>query len=160
MEYEKKLLEEYAVSYFLSELNRIEGQAYVINKHLDKPDFLVNDRLTGEEIGIEVTHLFYDPEEAKMLLDRPRKFDHGSMDIHHLIDRLNRLIQQKAQKAPDYLPISKTILLVRVASPVFDKEDFDRLEQEIIVPENIFWQIWLLFRNSSDVGWGDLKRLK
>ena len=67
---EKEALEEAACLYFIDAYNKEHGTYFEIKEHRDKPDFLAGDHSTSETMGVEVTHLYYDSEEAKTLLGK------------------------------------------------------------------------------------------
>jgi hypothetical protein len=126
----------------------------------DKPDCLVRDKISGISIGIEISHLFYDSKEAKMLLGRSSDKIHGLMNSTAVLQTLNERLKKKCTQAEKYEFEGKMFLVVRVASPIFDKSTFDRFEDDIIVPSNVFDQIWLLFFDFREQEWGELKQLK
>ena len=75
---EKQNLELAACTYFIDSYNTIHRTSFQLIAHQDKPDCLLQDVVTGEQVGVEVTHLYYDTEEAKMVLGRLPKQSHGS----------------------------------------------------------------------------------
>ena len=78
-----------------------------------------------------------------------------------LIEKLNAEMAEKANRAAKYDHEGKLILLIRVASPIFDKQDFEMYEEEIIVPElNTFTEIWLLLWSANTRTYSDLKQLQ
>lgn len=157
---EKWLLEQTAAEYFVAALNDLYATSFQILEHSDKPDIVIGDSNTGRKIGIEVTHLFYNSEEAKALLGKSDNSPNGLEDIRSFIDRLNQLLHQKAQKAKGYNHRSELALLIRVVSPVFSKDYFDRFERLIKVPQPEYKHIWLLFYNFADQKWDLIKTLK
>lgn len=158
---EKQLLEYAACQCFLDTYNRLHQTHFELLEHGDKPDFLVRDSQSSEKIGVEVTHLYYDGKEAKMLLGRRPKEPHGVMTMDQLIAQLNSLLYEKVGRAAKYDFEGRLFLLVRVGSPIFDKADFDMWEDEISVPPfNLFDQIWLLFRNQTNNTFSDLTQIQ
>jgi len=89
--------------------------------------------------------LYYDSKEAKMLLGRSSDKIHGLMKSTAILQTLNERLKKKSTQAEEYKFEGKMFLVVRVASPIFDKSTFDLFEADIIVPSNVFDQIWLLF---------------
>ncbi|MFC2021558.1 hypothetical protein ACFLU1_07280, partial [Chloroflexota bacterium] len=120
----------------------------------------VEDSESGQTIGIEVKHLFYDPDEAKILLGRSTKPNHNQMNTTELITTLNKLLEVAAESAESYDFNEKIFIIIRVASPIFDKSTFDMFEEDIIIPPSVFNEIWLIFYDSSKHAWGNLKYLK
>lgn len=157
---EKVKLERAALNYFLESYNRFKETHLEFKKHSDKPDFIVKDSESNQIVGVEVTHLFYDVDEAKMLLGRSDKDAHGLMNSTELIATLNERLKDKTESAREYKFRDSMFLIVRVASPIFDKSTFDRFEEDILIPLNIFDEIWLVFYDFSRRAWGDLKCLK
>lgn len=96
---EKEALEEAACLYFIDSYNKAHGTHFEIKEHKDKPDFLVEDSSTSETMGVEVTHLYYDSEEAKMLLGRLSLHlrPDNKKNFYALADRLNDLLEKKNQ---------------------------------------------------------------
>ncbi len=158
---EKADLEKAACQYFLDAYNQLHQTTFQVLEHGDKPDFLAQDTGSGEVMGIEVTHLFYDAKEAQMLLGRSPGGAHGRMNIGELITTLNQLLSQKVTQAAKYNFIQKLYLLVRVASPIFDKKDFEIFKDEITFPPgNVLDEVWLLFWNQTTQTYSDLKQIQ
>ena len=158
---EKEELELAACTFFINSYNAIHHTNLEIIQHTDKPDFLLCDANTEEQIGVEVTHLYYDGKEAMMVLGRLSKQPHGVMDISQLVEKLNADMAEKINRAAQYDYEGKLILLIRVASPIFDKQDFEMYQDEIDVPKlNTFSEIWLLFWNQADGNYSDLMQLQ
>jgi len=157
---EKWLMEQTAAEHFVAALNDLYATSYRILEHSDKPDIVIGDINTGRKIGIEVTHLFYNSEEAKALLGKSGNSPNGPEDIRSFIYRLNQLMEQKAQKAKGYNHQSELSLLIRVVSPVFSKDYFDKFERLIKVPRPEYNHIWLLFFNFENQKWDLIKTLK
>lgn len=157
---EKEALEEYAVQNFIEALREQTGISYKIIEHRDRPDLVIENEDTGERLGVEVTHLFYDSQEARIILGRAKEDFHEVEQIDLYIERLNKLLAQKAEKANGYDYKYNNILLVRVVSPVFDINDFDALSDKIKVPDCCYVNIWLLFYDFDHNYWGILKLLK
>lgn len=158
---EKLALELAACTYFIASYNGLHKTKFQIQKHQDRPDFLLKDVDTGEMVGVEVMHLYYDAVEAKMVLGRLSGKLHGVMTISHLIQQLNSDLADKINTAASYDFPGKLILLVRVASPIFDRQDFDMYEDEITVPQpNTIAEIWLLFWDQTTGTYSNLKQIQ
>lgn len=157
---EKKKLEELAGKYFLNSYNKLLDVNFEIKTQREKPDLKIVDKNTNTILGIEITHLYYGTEEAKILFGRTTQSMSSVMKPGHLIENLNGLLKEKVSQVKNYDFPHKILLVIRVASRIFDKSDFDRVEKDIIVPPNIFSEIWLLPRDFEGRGWGDIKKLK
>jgi len=157
---EKWLLEESAARALVATLNAHLGTAYEVVAHGDRPDIVIEDRQSGEKIGVEVTHLFYDQEEARMMLGRSQQLAHSPEYIDEYIRRLNALLRQKAVKAKGYCHDFPLALLIRVASPVFHTHDFRAYVGKIVVPPSDFLYIWLLFYDFRQQRWAVLEQLR
>ena len=157
---EKTKLEKAALDYFVEAYNNRGFTKLKFKKHSDKPDFIVEDSQTNRAIGIEIKHLYYDCDEAKILLDRSDKPIHNMMNSTKIIMKLNKLLQNAAESAKKYGFKDELFLIVRVASPIFDKSSFDMFEGDIVIPSILFKEIWLLFYDFSRQAWGELKKLK
>lgn len=157
---EKWLLEESAALSLIETLNLEQGASFQIVSHSDRPDIVIEEQQTGQRIGVEVTHLFYDAEEARILLGRAKMTNHPPEYIEEYVKRLNALLKQKAEKVKGYNHQYPLALLIRIVSPVFHTHDFDAYADRIIVPPSDFIYIWLLFYDVFDHRWALLKRLR
>ena len=156
---EKEALEEAACLYFIDSYNKAHGTHFEIKEHKDKPDFLVEDSSTSETMGVEVTHLYYDSEEAKMLLGRLSLHlqPDNKKNFYALADRLNDLLEKKIKAAFAYDFGGKLFLLVRVVCPVFNKSHFEMYSDWINLHlENPFAEVWLLFYSELTDTFSDL----
>ncbi len=152
---EKILLEKYAVKYFIEAYPKPLEEL----EHSDKPDFTLIDKSDNSKIGVEIAHLWHDKEEAKLLLGRSTPTAHGIMCANDLIEVLNTLLDKKATKIEGYKTHDKYFLVIRVASPIFDKSTFDMYEKDIIFPENRYDEIWLVL-DEGNGRWTGLKQIK
>jgi hypothetical protein len=157
---ERQALERAACEHFLKAHNATHRTNFQIAEHRDKPDFLVRDARVGEPLGIEVMHLYYDPKEAQMVLGRRPNELHGVMTVSGLIAKFNVDVAEKLGRAAKYDFSGKMILLVRVTSPIFDKDDFDMHEDDISIPhQEIFSEVWLLFWDQASRSYSSLKQV-
>lgn len=157
---EKWLMEESAALALVEILNLQQGTCFEIVRHYDRPDIVIEDKLSGWRIGVEVTHLFYDDAEARIFLGRSREVEHSPEYIEEYIKRLNALLQQKAEKAKGYAHTDPLALLIRVVSPVFHTHDFEAYAPKIIVPASDFRYIWLLFYDFYVHRWTVIEQLR
>ena len=158
MDGEKKRLEKAACRYFLDAYNREQGTNFKIVKHGDRPDLTAQDG--DKTLGIEITHLYYGDEEAMELLGKLDKVSPQVQIFSTLVENLNALLFDKTEQAKGYDFSHPVILVIRVASPIFSDEDFDHLKENIVVPESLFREIWLLARDDQTGNWAGLERLK
>lgn len=157
---EKEWLEESLINYFIEAMNNMHNSNYSVIVHRDRPDFIVEDKQQSKKFGVEITHLYYDKEEAKELLGHEHMTDSKVENIEHYIDILNKLLHKKAQKVEGYDQSFNLILLVGVTSPLFTRDDFENSREDIIVPENKFSVICLVFFNELNQDWEDLMFIK
>jgi len=158
---ERLQLELAACRCFIDSYNVRHGTDFKSVEHRDKPDFLIQDARTREAMGLEVMHLYYDGKEAQMVLGRRSKEPHGPMTLDQLIDKLNSDLVEKVARASKYDFDGRMSLVIRVASPIFDRADFDIYEDDVVVPgPNLFDEIWLLFRDPDTGAFTDLKQIQ
>lgn len=93
----------------------------------------------GELLGIEVAHLFCDPEEAKMLLGRSNNKMHG-------IEEFSDLQKQK------YESTYPTSLVIRNGSPIFGMSDLFRDKERIYRP-SIYKNVWFVSKDGNYNDW-------
>jgi hypothetical protein len=157
---EKAELERAACEWFLQSYNAQHDTAFAIKEHRDRPDFIATDP-SGQEIGVEATHLHYDFKAAKMVLSRAEREQlHGIMQTEELIARLNTLLESKAAQAAKYNFENRLFLVIRSGSPIHEKADFEMFEEDIHIPaSHPFAGIWLLCRNPETNQWTDLLSL-
>lgn len=158
---EKRDIEKATLDYFLSAYNRLKGTCFVFHLHRDSPDFIIKDSKSLDIIGIEVTVLFYDDSEAKLLLGRSKEEDtHHLMCSDKFIRQLNTRLEEKCKSAKNYSFDKKMLLVVRNASRIFDESDIKIYKGDIIVPTNVFYEIWMLCYDDKQNKWSKLIQLK
>lgn len=157
---EKLWLEESLINYFIEAMNKIHGSSLKVVIHRDRPDFIIEDTQLDKKFGVEVTNLYYDTEEAKELLGREHNSISKVENIEHYIYILNRLLSKKSEKAGGYDQNHNLILLIGVTSPLFNRDDFENSRDEILIPENKFSVICLVFFNELNQNWEDLMFIK
>lgn len=157
---EKWLIEEGAALALLEILNSQQGTSYEIVMHADRPDIVIENQLDGTRLGVEVTHLFYDSDEARFVFGRSHNPSHSPEYIEEYIRRLNGLLQQKSVKSKGYNHEYPLVLLIRVVSPLFHMYDFKAYESRIVVPPSDFKIIWLLFYDFLVRRWTILEQLR
>lgn len=157
---EKRLMEIAAIQIFLQHYNQINGSDYSLLRMQERPDALITNS-QGVILGIEVTHLFYEPYEAKMLLGRSEDdYLHTTQYMEHLIAELQRILDRKMEKGTTYEFEMPMILVIRSASPVFFGEDFLYRVQDLHIKPEIFKEIWLLVRENENPGWPNMIQIR
>jgi hypothetical protein len=145
---EKHRLETAAIDLFIN----ISREGRCIDYHVaDKqecPDFVLEDE-QGNKIGVEVTHIFYDSEEAKMLLGRSDKKIHGLENFDTFIEELNKAFKKKGEKGNNYKSEYPLSLLIRNASPLWGLEDIEHSLDKLHVPTDVYQEVWMLTRDNS-----------
>lgn len=152
---EKTLLEEYALKYFIEDYERQTGIKGIIISRQEGPDAVVE--INGVRVGLEITHLYYDKDEAKMLFGRSENKQHGLERFDRLIYELNELLQKKAIKSFTYNCEYQVSLLIRNGSPIYGLTDFKKSQDNILIPHNKYLNIWFLSRDDNDSCWRLLK---
>ncbi|MEW6178806.1 MAG: hypothetical protein AB1522_02650 [Chloroflexota bacterium] len=151
---EKKRLEAAVVEEFLPQFNEITHSTYSlleIEGH-ERPDALLEDS-TGTRLGLEITHVYHDDQEAKILLGRSHTEFSGLQSFNGLLDVLQSRIRKKQKDANSYPCPYPLLLLVRVVSPVFTWRDFqDALRNgRIQLQPSAFKEVWLLARDEENL---------
>lgn len=149
---EKKRLEAAVVEEFLPQFNAINHSTYSLLEIEDheRPDALLED-CTGTRLGLEITHVYHDDQEAKILLGRsPIPFS-GLQSFNVLLDILLYRIRKKQKDANSYPCPYPLLLLVRIVSPVFTWRDFqDAVRNGLIqLQPSAFNEVWLLARDEE-----------
>lgn len=143
---EKRRLEKAAIELFVRCFKEEYGKEYRLVQQQERPDAIVEDE-DGNRLGIEVTYLFYDVIEVKMLLGRSEQESHEPENLEEYIKVLNSLLEKKAKAGKGYSTDYPCSLLIRSASPIWTKEDFGRISSKIKAPQSQFKEIWLLTRD-------------
>jgi hypothetical protein len=145
---EKYRLEVAAIKLFINISSAGRGINYNIITKYESPDFILEDE-SGNILGVEVTHIFYDSEEAKMLLGRSDKKTHGLENLDTYIEELNSVLKKKGEKGNNYEFDYPLLLLIRNASPFWGLNDIEQSLDKLLVPIGIYKEIWMLTRNNS-----------
>jgi hypothetical protein len=144
---EKYQLEKAAVDIFIELYNEnFNNQLEIVQKQ-ESPDFLLKDS-RGNSISIEIAHIFYDPLEAKMLLNRCNKLIHGIENFQVFIEKFNEVLAKKCRVREKFEINYPCSLLIRNASPIFTYEDIRESIQYVEIPNNNYKDIWVLSRNN------------
>lgn len=149
---EKKQLEAAALNEFLPQYNSASSSTYRIKslEAQERPDVILEDE-NGNLLGLEITHVYHDHQEAKILLGRsPTNFS-GLQSLDGLLSQVNAQLQAKASTAATYPAEFPIVLVARVASPIFTWHDLNQALKDghVSVPPSPFSEIWLLVRDDS-----------
>ncbi len=110
--------------------------------------------LNGEELGVEVAHLYGTGQDAERITGNMRK-RRNPLSKEALMQKTLKPLRERviaelnnnilAKKATKHYSRSPVWLLVRNMFPAMNRHDFERYRDEIIVPDgHPFRQIWLL----------------
>jgi hypothetical protein len=117
----------------------------------ESPDYKAYDPQKESYLGIEITSVYQNTEEAKIQYSAVENWNifHGSLE--ELISKLNLILINKANKSYKYENIGELVLAIWVGSLVFnEKIDFDFIKNKITIPNNCYKRIWLILHNSKD----------
>ncbi|WP_248929691.1 hypothetical protein [Paenibacillus hamazuiensis] len=144
---EKRTLERAAIRLFVNLYNLRSRPKLRLLYQQEKPDAVLEDE-KRRKLGMEITHLFYDQQEAMMLMGR-FSGQHAPESMEHLVGRLNELIRRKEEKKKSYMPDFPISLLIRNTSPVFGLTEFMKSRELIYEPKGVFQDIWFLTHDGS-----------
>lgn len=140
---EKRKLEKAAIELFVLCFKKTYGIEYRLVQQQERPDAIVEDG-NGKRLGLEITHLFYDELEAKMLLGRSQQQIHGLENFDDHLKELDCLLEKKVRTGLGYSTQYPCSLLIRNASRIWTKEDFDGVISKIKPTRSLYKDIWLL----------------
>ncbi|OPH50683.1 hypothetical protein BC351_35825 [Paenibacillus ferrarius] len=143
---EKKAMELAAVDIFLALYNRNNPIDLRLIQQQEKPDALLEDE-ASHPIGLEVTHLFYDTEEARRMMSLSELTRPGPELLETFIKVINDRIRTKEHKFKDYSHDYPCMLLIRNVSLLFGMSDILGMKNKLVLPEGYFTQVWLLSRD-------------
>ncbi|WP_133257484.1 hypothetical protein [Paenibacillus montanisoli] len=144
---EKYLLENAAVNIFIQIYNQNYKDQLTIQVRQERPDVILAH--AGQEFsGLEITHLFYDSQQAKVLLGRSEDDFDRIETMDKSIDTLNELIKKKERIYRDLGLSHDLSLLIRNASPIYGMTDFLK-HKECIYKSYVFTNIWFLSRDGD-----------
>ncbi len=158
-ENEKHALEREAIEWFLGHYNEVTPKQYHLVSQQERPDALLADE-QGNEFGVEIAHLYYDDQEAKMLLGRCTGCFHGEENLEHLVEKLNMLLKKKYKVGKAFDRPYPVALLIRSASPIFSGHDFELIKDKLKLPRGVYTEVWMLACDEEIPGWPHLIKLK
>ncbi|WP_308634903.1 hypothetical protein [Paenibacillus silvisoli] len=145
---EKYLLENAAVNIFVQIYNQSFPGKLTIQVRQERPDVILA-HADQEFSGLEITHLFYDSLQAKILLGRSEDDFDRIETMEKSIYTLNELIKKKERIYKDIGLEFELSLLIRNASPIYGMKDFLKHKDSIYKPF-VFTNIWFLSRDGND----------
>jgi hypothetical protein len=145
---EKTRMERAAIDLFIDIYNTNHELKYRLLYAQEKPDAVLQDSKQNK-LGMEITHLFYDEKEAKMLLGRSEPSFNGPQRLECLVDELNDLIRTKEKKKRAYSEDYPISLLIRNASPFFGMSDILSVKHLLYRPNAVFNDVWFLSRDGT-----------
>lgn len=146
---EKKDLERQAIQLFVQIYNCNHDSKYRLLYMQERPDSVL-EAGQGNRLGMEITHLFYDSDEAKKLLGRSKSKKDVTKSPEKLIDELNELISRKESKKKLYSSDYPISLLIRNMSPLYTMSDFIAASEHIYKPNHVFEDVWFLAKGGSE----------
>lgn len=146
---EKQNLEFYAAANFIK-LIRQTGLHIKMERFGIPPEPDVICKILDDVVGIEIAHLYGSERDARLIHGRSRKeemekksrLEHSLIPLsYRLPEDLSRILCEKSRKSYP----CKTILLIRNAYPLWNKNTFESYSSEIKIPkDHSFEEIWLL----------------
>ena len=140
-----------AIRVFITWFNKNDHQLLSIShqNRPAKPD--VTCKLDGEQVDIEIAHLYGSDKEAMKILGRKldsdtrielRKLERGGHVESRLLLALNRILEQKASKQ---YQSHRIWLVIRNAHPAWSCTDIQTHIQQLKIPEiHPFQRIWVI----------------
>ena len=154
---EKESLEKVALEIFISELNHHTRANWHIKRFVgqERPDAVFEDT-EGNVLGVEITHVYHNhhSEEAKILLGRSITDFSGLQSFDELIAVVKDRISDKAKQISSYRHPYPISLIVRVASPIFTRAQFqDASERKhLTISKESIHEVWILVRDDGNPG--------
>ncbi|MFC5446955.1 hypothetical protein [Paenibacillus aestuarii] len=145
-EMEKKALEQTAIDLFLEVYNRNHESSLSLVRQQEKPDSVLEDQM-HHQVGLEVTHLFYDSEEARLMMARSEFLKPGAEELESFIKVINDRVRSKEDKLKDYSHEYPCMLLIRNLSLLFGMSDVLGRKDVLQLPGGQFTHVWLLSRD-------------
>lgn len=145
---EKKALEREAIRVFLQLYNMRSEPKYRLLYQQEKPDAVLESR-HRRQLGLEITHLFYDAHEAMQALGRTDEPRREPETIDTWLGELNERIRTKEEKFAAYSHKYPLSLLIRNASPQFGLAEVRSYRDRIAKPQGLFDNIWFLSRDGG-----------
>jgi hypothetical protein len=143
---EKVIVEKFAKAYALEHAIYLEDIS-----DRERPDFEATIKETGERVGIEVTGLYQNQEEAMINYGKIPEWDTFTGSLDEIVTSLNILLEKKATLSSEYEFEGRLLLAIWAGSMVFNRPfDFKFILDQIKVPSSQFNQIWLILEDEKD----------
>jgi hypothetical protein len=155
MREDKARLERAAMLMFIRAMRLAYERDITIYEQRERPDFWVLDE-TGRRVGVEITHLYHNEEEARFLNGRALTDIHPITTTNELLDALNHSLLKKAPLSFKYEAPDGLILLIRVTSPQVKKAEILANLARVQLPPAAFDEVWMLFYDFDHLDWADL----
>lgn len=157
---EKEKIEREALAYFLRLYNRKFDAKYRIAEKRERPDFEVEDRISGNRMGVEIAHIFHDKKEAMMMMGRDPSEIHGIITAQDHVDVFAEVLKKKGEKARSYPFDGPLVLVLRDFSRIFTPKFLFDERLGLKVPSSPYREIWYLARSRPIKKWDRLVRIK
>lgn len=157
---EKERIEREALAFFLRLYNRKRESKFRMTVKRERPDFVIENKLSDEVLGVEISHIFHDKKEAMMLLGRDESRIHGIITAQDHVDVLMSILKKKAEKVLGYPYDGPVILVLRDFSRIFDARTIFDPRLGLKIPGCEYKEIWYLTRSRPIRKWDKLVRLK
>ncbi len=157
---EKEQLERKALAYFLRLYNRKLDRKFKLLKKRERPDFEIEDKISGQRLGVEISHIFHDKKEAMMFLGRDASNFHGIITAEDHVQVLMRILKDKAAKIKGYICDYPIILVIRDYSKIFDIRTIFDPQLGLKVNSSEYTEVWYVGRSRPILKWDKLVRLK
>lgn len=155
MREDKARLERAAMLMFIRAMRLKYGRTLSIYEQRERSDFWALDE-AGRQVGVEITHLYHNEEEARFLNGRALTDIHPITTTDGFLDALNRSLLKKAPLSFNYEAPDGLMLLIRVTSPQVKKAEIEANLARVQMPPSAFDEVWMLFYDYDELDWADL----
>lgn len=142
---EKAIIDKFAEAYALDRGIYLEDLS-----DRERPDFEATVKETGERVGIEVTGLYQNQEEAMINYGKIPEWDTFTGSLDEIVSALNTCLEKKASKSPKYKFAGRMLFAIWAGSMIYNQPiDFEFILDQIKVPSSRFDQIWLILEDEK-----------
>jgi hypothetical protein len=136
---------------FVSAYEKMYGVQLLDIIHRDKPDFSAFDPSRNILMGIEITGVYKNSEEAKIQYWEVDEWGPISGSSDDILVSINKGIGKKIKRAENYQFNGYLVLVIWNGSLVFNERfDMEFIKSGFVVPNNKFRDIWLIIKNHKD----------
>jgi hypothetical protein len=119
--------------------------------HREKPDYSAFDPSRNILMGIEITGVYKNSEEAKIQYWEVDEWGPISGSSDDILASINISIRKKIKSAENYQFNGYLVLVIWNGSLVFNERfDMEFIKSGFVVPNNLFRDIWLIINNHND----------